>query len=535
MKITVKEIKDTMNMLPIGLYCGRRVGLSLSENEYTSFYDPTKDSITISSGIIQRGFDNVKDESDFSKESAVRTMEYHEVSHAILTPPYGTNRIENIFEDERIEWLLRGYYLGTNFKKQLKYLSGENVNRPSQNPDEEFFKIVRFRYGKKEFVDRVAKIIEAYKDIDGTTDEHTWDEYCAEIMRLYRDIEEEFDSNGAYDDPNTPISDMIENLVEEEEQARSEREAQKTEAPRTKEDKKDENNGGGGNGDSDSSDGNSEGEGEEKGDGQQDETSTNESQSDSKSDKHNPHGGAMIGSLAEIADKVFSSKIDTKFYNAADAILSTFSRKNNSGSGVSGYSGVFNPRNVGRKDYKYFEKSIGVNGNNKFGSCHLNLFIDNSGSFCYNADAINGIIGALAKIEKKTSNFSFDVIKCGSGITETTPETRFMDPNEGTHLVYDETKASYEKHQKKNTMNYNIVLYDGSCTCYGRNRQTHEQGKDHCFKIFDKNTTTFILERSNIRNVEEAGIFSATVVYENVDYCGKLSENILQVLAKAFG
>ena len=113
--------------------------------------------------------------------------------------------------------------------------------------------------------------------------------------------------------------------------------------------------------------------------------------------------------------KAFSALDPTKYeneevYKTLEAIINQFNKKNNTGNnGISSYSGILSPRNFLRDDYRYFDKKIGINGNNKFGTLHLNLMLDDSGSYRSNDDATNEIIQALINLEKTNSNFTFDV------------------------------------------------------------------------------------------------------------------------------
>ena len=110
------------------------------------------------------------------EETAVRTILYHEVSHLILTPCEvlaGVSKwlninfdILNIFEDERIETILRTYYMRTDFKKFIKLVCKHDT--APKNAMEAFFNVVRFREGKKEFVDMVQDIIDEYHTIDSS-------------------------------------------------------------------------------------------------------------------------------------------------------------------------------------------------------------------------------------------------------------------------------------------------------------------------------------------------------------------------------
>ena len=94
------RIRQIAEQLPIGLYAKRRIETDLSEGETGSYYAPMEDKIVISFPQIAQGLTKI-DENDPYMETAIRSMVYHEVSHALLTPKdLQPTDIINIFEDE---------------------------------------------------------------------------------------------------------------------------------------------------------------------------------------------------------------------------------------------------------------------------------------------------------------------------------------------------------------------------------------------------------------------------------------------------
>ena len=59
------------------------------------------------------------------------------------------------------------------------------------------------------------------------------------------------------------------------------------------------------------------------------------------------------------------------------------------GSAINAYSGVFDPRSVGRQDYKYFIQKNRAGNVKRFSKIKLNLFIDDSGSFKDSENVVN--------------------------------------------------------------------------------------------------------------------------------------------------
>ena len=85
------------------------------------------------------------------------------------------------------------------------------------------------------------------------------------------------------------------------------------------------------------------------------------------------------------------------------------------GSAINAYSGIFDPRSVARKDYKFFVQQNRAGHVKAFSKIHLNLFIDCSGSFAYNDLTVNKFLKALHKFERSNNDFTFDLISCGVG------------------------------------------------------------------------------------------------------------------------
>ena len=125
MELSFAKCESIISTLPIGFYTGRRIPVTLEKDAETSFYSPMEDKIIVSYPIIQQRCQQISGNCD--EEEAVRSMLYHEVSHAILTPT--NDQLDNCFqvnvmEDERIETVLRHYYHGVNFLQQLYDVHG---------------------------------------------------------------------------------------------------------------------------------------------------------------------------------------------------------------------------------------------------------------------------------------------------------------------------------------------------------------------------------------------------------------------------
>ena len=251
----------------------------------------------------------------------------------------------------------------------------------------------------------------------------------------------------------------------------------------------------------------------------------------------------MAHTLEEIQDMI-SAGMDIKsrlgqgqkqelyeLQKTVETIISNFNKKNTGGSGINTYSGVFNPRAIARGDYRYFERSSSIQGNNKFGTCHLNLFVDCSGSFYESEDLINGILEVLSSVERKNRNFTIDVIFCGVGayICKNKHERRIK--CDGGNNLPNDMKEIFLSMQKQNTCNYNIVLFDGDAFSdyYDSDRTKHGI---KVFGAFDYKQTTVITDYDNEKYLGNGFTNAKVVVTSN--YTNELIKHITKALTIAF-
>lgn len=499
MEISCVELNGIANTLPIGYYAKRRIKVSVDETAETSYYTPLEDSVVVSYPQIKTSLAKVKADDEAMRETAIRSNLYHEISHAILTPmKMRVTDIINIFEDERIETLLRGYYMNVDFKKMCVLMNDYHGEAP-RNAMEAFYYCVRFRNYKPEFVVRVDDIIRKYAHLNRFTDVYNdrswswgtpsvWD-YINEIEKLYNDIAKDFASTGGKGGASGMSGFSTDINISSA-------------------------SGGGDDGEISESEAN---------------VASGEMTDFPMSDFDFDIDGMDID-VGEIVGNAFNGFNDTNLESALKIILENFRKKNSKGSAINGYSGVINPRACGREDYKFFERASTARGNNTFGTLHLNLFIDKSGSFCYNEMIVNTLIKALTDIERTNHNFTLDLVFCGVGEKLITDKTdRFIKCSGGNYLD-DEAFDIFRKLQKPQTYNYNIVLFDGDAFTDAPRSKRAECGKN--FSAFDTNNTTIISDRSNERYIEKC-VKKARVIYTN-DYADELIKNVQQTLEKAF-
>ena len=488
MEFSLAQCANILDTLPIGLYAHSRIECTLSDKEPTSFFNPVTCSITISYPIIAEALKKVTDES--LVETAVRTMLYHEVSHAILTPSrLSINDIINIAEDERIETLLQDYYLDTNFK-WLAYQLGDDGKEPTTYM-ELFWKVVRLRQGTPHQLQLVA-------------------DFCKAWAHLTRNHNDYFD--------RIHYADAVERLFTEITGVSPERAGHKM-PPQPKD-----------------------GEGKDKGDGEAKDEGEGEScgeEGESKEQKiaracaeqakgRPVHGKDTARSMVQEAiSSVIGHNYDAELHTSLQQIFMNFNKKNNSGNAMASHSGIFNPRLCARDDYRFFDRMTSARGANTFGSLHLNLFIDRSGSFHSEQEKVNTLLHSLLLLERSLSNFTFDVVTIGTNEKLLTKNDLRLECGGGNNITpycFDLVREL----QKPNTYNYNLVLFDGDAF----SDDYHNNKKTVNFKPFNLNNCTIISDRDNERYISKS-VYKAKVIYTH-DYVRELYDNVLTTLQNAF-
>lgn len=443
-------------------------------------------------------------------------MLYHEVSHAILTPTDKLNADykTNVMEDERIETSLRDFYLGVDFRKQLYDIHGGHAPKAT-NSNSAYFNAVRFGLGTARVQAKVNQILKDYATINRTA---SYDKCCAysrDIEQLYRmvstdyaDNPEEFQpkSNGAGQNGESQQSKQMDSFGQS---------------------GKDENNSKQQNGGTSEGKENSDGNESENGNPMMDDI-----------DEGDPHHGSLskeqmeklVGNSMNERIKLSKSVAENleSFRKSAEMIIGNFNKKNKGGSGINAYSGVFNPRAVARNDYRYFERPMTTQGNNKFGTCHLNLIIDCSGSYYNNVDVTNGILMVLSDIERKNRNFSMDVgfINHNFRMCEKVSDRRMY--ASGGNRIPNNMKDILLDLQKPQTCNYNIILFDGDALSDDNTKNPQKK-----FGVFDMKQTTLITDPDNEYYMKTP--FTSTKVVVTHDYTKELMNNVLHALTIAFG
>lgn len=500
MELTKNQLQYYVDELPIGYYANTRLPIMVDEKAETSYFVPAKREIYISLSGVNQSISNIDGNDEDIAERSVRAHLYHELSHALLTPKeLQITDIMNTFEDERIETLLRDYYMKVNFRENIKALCGYKGEKPTR--EQTFFYAVRFRVGRQEWLERIDKIISKYRDLNWSSGyaEGVY-RYDRDVYQLYSDIMDDMDNN--------PISDEEwQNLLDECgcNQDGSAKVNGKCDGSQ------DTANGGNGEGESEGAQAIGETDSENV-----DEGETVECEGDSKDWGR--------GAFEKALENAVSALYDQQLYNAVEQILVSFKKRNSKGSSMNGYSGHINPRNCGREDYKFFDRKATVNGANPYGTMHLNLFIDDSGSFQTNAPKANQIINTMSALADKYKFFTVDFALCGDKVERVPREKAYINAMDGT-FVQDGATEIVRSMQKKNTCVYNIVLYDG--------RAGHARTYKHPYIPFDLDNATLVLDnycKTDAEKVQNAKV----ILVKDGEYCSQLTNNIIRVMQSAF-
>lgn len=519
MDIKFHQIKNIFDTLPIGYYLGRKIQVELSTESGTSYYNPAGDNIVISAPSIISTFKACKDLEEKDLEYVIRGLLYHEISHVILTCDaptlksvcYRCNKdIFNIFEDERIETILKDYYMNTNFRRNIFLLNHYDGTTPAVTDMERFYHLVRYHEGPEEWLRRLEDMIRQYRSLNAASSDWKWCDYANDIKDFYEDF------------TKSPMPEMDPDEGEGEDG-----------------DEGDETEEGSGKGKSsgklpDEEDGESkEGEGEEgsrDGAGSPGKGPKAKSYEDVK--EFDVGSKSTVDGLMKTASKALFGRFDDPdLQRKLSHIINVSQKKKGMLQGARmSYSGKINPRACGREDYQWWKKENDGGALNGIAKIHFNLFIDNSGSFGSNDETVNKLLRALNKI--RSPLFDFDVVTMATKIIEWPDTTsQLFKSKDGNHLTAN-IHDIFKRHQKPGCNNFNIVLFDGDahsndCPYDPHYSRIGPNGKDN-FSAFDTPNTILISDHQNQGYIQES-VFKAKVKFTR-NYTSELIDNILLLL-----
>ena len=549
MQLTKELLQHYINKVPIGYYVGRNVDVSIGDKDDT-YFDLVKGTIVISYPTIKDNARLIRTDAD--AEKSVRHLIFHELSHALLTPRIlHIDMVLNVFEDERIESILKNYYLDTDFKAFVKKLNGFK-NQPPENEWDAWYQLVRYRRGPVYFLSRVHEIIDDYTHLDiavsriDTEIRSSIRNYETEVNQLYEEFVKWYNQTNPSD---LKIDKSLKDLM------------QNGEGDGQSDDKNNQQTQVGtglSNADNNQSDDNKDGlekalqklleslkdskkdllmevpkvddkankfanvssiEAIDVNEGDYDDLYTIIDDSDDKA-------GGLWHRPGKDDDKA-KQKADKAVFDMIDSLISLLktTRKNN-GSSIAAYSGVLSPRNVIRDDYKYFMQQNRKGHASVYSKMHLNMFIDCSASFKDNDEKVNTLLWALTKFERAVPDFSYDLISCGVG-------QKLRPKYNRTQSSYDETVLTddifdmFKKQQFTNAVNMNIVLYDGEVN-HLHKYKTIGKCIESNWEAFNNVNTVIIVDDSNEEAVNKFCPLAHKIISK--DYVEELYKNTYAAL-----
>lgn len=549
MQLTKELLQHYINKVPIGYYVGRNVDVAIGDKDDT-YFDLVKGSIVISYPTIKDNARLIKTDAD--AEKSVRHLIFHELSHALLTPRIlHIDMVLNVFEDERIESILKNYYLDTDFKAFVKKLNGFK-NQPPENEWDAWYQLVRYRRGPVYFLSRVHEIIDDYTHLDiavsriDTEIRSSIRNYESEVNHLYEEFVKWYNQTNPSD---LKIDKSLKDLM------------QNGEGDGQSDDKNNQQTQVGtglSNADNNQSDDNKDG--LEKAlqkllkslkDNKKDllmevpkvddkankfanvssieAIDVNEGDYDDLYtiiDDSNDKAGGIWHRPGKDDDKA-KQKADKAVFDMIDSLISLLktTHKNN-GSSIAAYSGVINPRNVIRDDYKYFMQQNRKGHASVYSKMHLNMFIDCSASFKDNDEKVNTLLWALTKFERSVPDFSYDLISCGVGQKLRPKYNRTQSSYDGTVLT-DDIFDMFKKQQFTNAVNMNIVLYDGKVN-HLHKYKTIGKCIESNWEAFNNVNTVIIVDDSNEEAVNKFCPLAHKIISK--DYVEELYKNTYAAL-----
>ena len=553
MAITFPVVKTIFDTLPTGYYLGRRITTILDENSANSYYNVADDKLIISAPMIIDACSSIDPKHG---EEVIRGLLYHEVSHVLLTGETPARYINsrnrmpfNILEDERIETILKDFYMNVNFRKNVFILNKFDGTTQPKTADQAFYYLVRYHIGDEEWIEKLFDLINNYKNLNAASAGWAWDDYISDCLRFYNEFINWYNSQ-PQDVPETGESNESQNSNESDDEF---------------DDTDDSDNDGNASIDNDSIENDQENTNESSNgtttSGDSDTPSENESQSQTQgdiSDSSNNNGISndtasddseptedssepqdiyekLADETKETTDtydtqiekairNVFNRYEDTKLQKDISRILEMSQKKKGMFEGAKhGYSGKIDPKAMMNRNshdsFKWWTKhSVGGNING-IAKTHFNLFIDSSGSMDHNETKINTLLRALSKI--KSSTFDFDVITIDTVITEW-DKMRVYKADGGTDLSND-IAPIIRKHQKPNCNTFNIVVFDG---------EAHDpcDKADEPFRHFDTPNTILVVDSWNESFISDISKARKVVVQGN--YAENFISEILNLLEK---
>lgn len=466
------DIKNYIQTLPINIYTKDSVEYTtrINENESATFIDFKTNEINI--GI--KTFDKLNEVT----EESVRSLFYHEVSHAILSDINIPNRIFladinkeelrtviNIIEDERIETILKDYYHKVNFRKLIFQVASEDNSSALGT----FFTALRLH--KNKYTQEALKRLNGLLKADVVTKDYI------PLVKLYLEIRK-----------NNEDQENKQNKNQEEQQG----DQQNNKLENTE--------------------------------GQELSINLTKKQIEDiiKESLENNRKLANLRANNQENDEI-NKFLDNKFN--IDSLIQKIALKAKNKSMIeckkqrAGYinTGVFDINsliNMKEAQYKLFKNNGGKDNSNQINI--INFFIDSSGSFEDNEDDVNSLLEKLEVLENKFSGFKFNLVTIRDNEEKIIDERRRIHCYGGTSISHNLKDIYKSLNNSVNT--YNILLIDG---------YTNVEGD---LKYFDNKNTYICVDDSNKEHFNNFIKANVTLVSSCYSYVPKLKQFIAKSL-----
>lgn len=592
--LTVEQLtakcEEILKTLPLAHYLKvKTIPVAFDTTSLTSYFDPTQFKIVVALNNIVSVIQSTKRiPNDIELENTLRCFLYHEVSHAILTPRdlmkyaislnttgYLLNKqFANIIEDERIETLLKSYYLNVDFKKNLRQASP--LDKHIKSFEHFVLNCVRHRCSPimpKQVNKLVDNFIISTKSISALSNDYYGKirQLCDNMEKLLKELKTIYDMLPKSMSANSSTSQSEENGQPQENgnSSSSNSNSSKSSNNLNDEGQETENNADSSSMSEEKSDNGKQEKqtksGKSEVSNESDETSQELDTSEKTAEEEQTEMENASKSLSSELDKMSEEEVNAIMEQALNEVkqisnlykrqrLSDFSYEKstkvemlkiigrNAGFGINktptqyGYGGKFNTKRFStdfNDSCKWFAKrsyeETGAN-NRKNNTKVLNIWLDNSGSYMYNDMETNKILSALQSIEKSRDDFKFNLITFDTNFVLRQGEDRISVSQGGNALPKKEINDIYKKVNATGN-ELNIVLFDGEASW-----ETRPNERDSYANLiaFNNNKTIFITERSNTRFIKMFCPKCKALIEENSNYTMQLRHNILKAFDLLF-
>lgn len=577
--VSAQYIKDILNTLPIGYYLGERAEIEFSETAPTSMCNPVTGKIVISANNVLEALKDMPNDAD--TEEFIRDALYHEVSHLILTPRcaagYGSYERKiypymNIFEDERIESILKNFYRKVNFKRFVFTMNHWTPDQEIKDATQFFFHIVRYRKGPEEFVRKVPELILKWHEINCNTPD--WCEGSDWFRKNYAQKDGFSYNTFGYRAYDNDVYDFWKKVRDhwqknnESSNSSSRNESQEKRNPFEDNSKQDPSQD-----KSSSENSNSSTEKDEQNaDETQDDILDNAPETDEQASNSS---NDVDGSESEAADEVVDQKdpieivieeaesqqdlpdgiTDEVCSNIRDIIRSAMAvysdptvassirriitrackkRANRTGV-VNKYAGRIDPKSVGtRHDYRWFQQG-GDNGCSKFNRVHLTLWVDKSGSFAGSMHKLNCVLKSLNDAEKiMPREFSFDVVAMDYDNKQVSKDKPLA--ASGGNFFGPDVEELSRKLTRPGWSNYNVVVWDGDLASDRRRSYGSRSVTDYlrdfrrAFNVFNNQQSIIVTDTFNERYLKKTCKNARMKLLDMCGYAETFTKVVLDLL-----